>query len=98
MGMIAIGDKVTYAALQDRTDVLQQQQKMDYSSNGYMFNVEDLHNINNDTEPFGKSPQPYSRDEIMVIIEEQLEEFFEVEAWSAVCCIFPPYQPSLTKL
>ena len=34
MGTIAIGDEVAYAALQDRTDVLQQQRKMDYSSDG----------------------------------------------------------------
>ena len=100
MGKVQIGDEEAYDAIRDRTDKLHQLRRMDYNESdddGQQSSDEDEDEGKKELRSLGKTPKQYSREEVGVIVDEGLEEFFEIRAWARVCFFFMYHRPGLTN-
>ena len=87
MKKVVVGNEEAYDDMKDRTDKLHQVREMDHD--------EDNHFIYYGEENDSKPPRPYMKAEVGVVIEEELDEFFDVKTWSSVCFLLSSHLSSL---
>ena len=85
MNQIAVGDEEAYDHMRDRTDELHRVRKMDYNDDNRFIRYGDENDGESEENWVShKPPRVYTKAEVGVIIEEELDEFFDVETWSSV--------------